>query len=148
MDAAQPGEVLEKPLSGHLVLQGELPWQIADPCPYLDTLSPDVQAEDRATATRRPQEPEQGPYRRGLAGPVGPEETEDLPFLHGEIHILYAPRFAAVGLGKLLGLYRQAHQFLLSYRGRGASLLALSVRQGVPVYIIEAVSFPRGSINR
>src|SRR5215217_6342023 len=92
------------------------------------TLSPDVQAEDRATATRRPQEPEQGPYRGGLARPVGPEETEDLPFLHGEIHILYAPRFAAVGLGKLLGLYRQAHQFLLSYRGRGASLLALSVR--------------------
>src|SRR5215211_6173340 len=126
MDATQPGEVLEKPLSGHLVLQGELPWQIADPCPYLDTLSPDVQAEDRATATRRPQEPEQGPYRGGLARPVGPEETEDLPFLHGEIHILYAPRFAAVGLGKLLGLYRQAHQFLLSYRSNTAGISSAS----------------------
>src|SRR5215208_5766990 len=128
LDAAQPGEELEKPLSGHLVLQGELPRQIADPGPYLHTVFPDVQAEDLATATRGPQEPEQGPYRRGLARPVRPEETEDLPFLHGEIHILYAPRFAAVGLGELLGLYSQAHQFLLSYRGRGASLLALSVR--------------------
>src|SRR5215212_5925083 len=126
MDPAQPGEVLEKPLSGHLVLQGELPWQIADPCPYRHTLFPDIQAEDLSTPTRRPQEPEQGPYRGGLARPVGPEETEDLPFLHGEIHILYAPRFAAVGLGKLLGLYGQAHQFLLSYLGRGASLLARS----------------------
>src|SRR5215218_7987214 len=135
MDAAQPGEVLEKPLSGHLVLQGELPWQIADPCPYLDTVSPDVQAEDLPTATRRPQEPEQGPYRGGLACPVGPEETENLPFLHGEIHILYAPRFAAVGLGKLLSLYRQAHGFLLSPTAPtrrisrwSESCLALSVR--------------------
>src|SRR5215203_4994115 len=116
LDAAQPGEELEKPLSRHLVLQGELPGQIANPGPYLHAVFPDVEAEHLATPTRRPQEPEQGPYRRGLAGPVGPEETEDLPFLHGEIHILYAPRFAAVGLGKLLGLYRQAHQFLLSYR--------------------------------
>src|SRR5829696_3645442 len=116
LDAAQPGEELEKPLSRHLVLQGELPGQIANPGPYLHAVFPDVEAEDLATPTRRPQEPEQGPYRGGLAGPVGPEEAEDLPFLHGEIQILYAARFAAVGLGKLLGLYRQAHEFLLSYR--------------------------------
>src|ERR671921_659117 len=89
LDAAQPGEELEKPLSRHLVLQGELPGQIANPRPYLHAIFPDV-------------------------------EAEDLPLLHGEIHILYAPRFAAVGLGKLRGLYRQAHQFLLSYRSNTA----------------------------
>src|SRR5215218_5768227 len=56
-DAAQPAEVLEKPLSRHLVLQGELSGQVADPGPYLHTLFPDIQAEDLATPTRRPQEP-------------------------------------------------------------------------------------------
>src|SRR5688500_2036265 len=123
-DAAQPGEVLEKALSRHLILQGELPWQIADPGPYLHAVFPDIQAELTwqiadpspylhaiipgtqaevlATPTGRPQEPQQGPYVRGLAGPVGPEETEDLSFLDGEIHNLNAPRSAAVGLGKLL----------------------------------------------
>src|SRR5215204_5442740 len=135
LDAAQPGEELEKPLSRHLVLQGELPGQIAIPGPYLHAVFPDVEAEDLATATRRPQEPEQGPYRRGLAGPVGPEETEDLPFLDGEIHILYAPRFAAVGLGKLLGLYRQAHQFLLSYGPNTAGISFGVVERGFSSFL-------------
>src|SRR5215211_961455 len=112
--APQPREVLEQPLSGHLVLQGELSRQVADPGPYLHALSPDVEAEDLATPTRRSQEPEERPYRRSLAGSVGPEKAEDLALLDGEVDILYAPRFASVGLGKLLGLYRQAHRYFLS----------------------------------
>src|SRR5688572_28099263 len=114
LDAAQPGEKPEKPLSGHLVFQGELPGQIADPGPYLHAVSRDVEAEDLSTPTRRPQEPQERPYRGGLARPVGSEEAEDLPFLYGEVHIFYTPRFAAVGLGKLLGLYSEAHNLALS----------------------------------
>src|SRR5581483_1998221 len=46
-----------------------------------------VDAEDLRPAGRGPDEPEQQPDRRGLAGAVGPEIAEDLTARHLEIEL-------------------------------------------------------------
>jgi hypothetical protein len=99
LEAPQPGEEPEQPLPRHLVLEGELPWQVADPGPDLHAILPYVEAKHLATPARRPQESQERPYRRGLSRTVGPEEAEDLALLDREIHLLYAPHFAPVSFG-------------------------------------------------
>jgi hypothetical protein len=99
LDPPQPGEEPEQPLPRHLVLQRKLPWQVPDPRPDLDALFPDVETEDLPAPARRAQKPKKRPYRRGLSGPVGPEEAKNLALLDREVNPLYAPRLASVRFG-------------------------------------------------
>src|SRR5690606_16076733 len=68
----------------------------------------EVGAADDGAALGGLEEGRQHPHRGGLAGPVGAEESEDLPFFDGEVDAAYGLYLLAAGLEGLLqplGLY-------------------------------------------
>ena len=106
--AAQVGEVLERLAAGEPVVEGELAGHVADAAVDGDRVGGRLDAEDARRAAGRPDEVEQGPDRRRLAGAVGPEEAEDLALARLQVDVDDAA-VLAVGLGELLGLDDGGH---------------------------------------
>ena len=75
-----------------------------------------LDAEDAGAARGRPDQVEQQPDRRRLAGAVRTEEAEDLALLDREVDV-DDPAVRAVGLGELLGSMTAVMRMLLSGDG-------------------------------
>ena len=91
---------------------GEVPEAGAD----REAVAPGVEAEQAGRAAGRVQQVQQGPDRRRLARPVGPEEPEDLARGHGHRDVL-DPALRAVALGQTLGLdHRALHAAKIAWR--------------------------------
>ncbi len=116
--AAQVGEVLQVLAARQAVVEGELAGQVADPPVDRHRVGARRDAEHPGRPRGRPDQVEEGPDRRRLAGAVRPQEPEDLPLGNGEID-LDDPAVAAVALGELLGLDDVSGHRRPSIRGRG-----------------------------
>ena len=119
--AAEVGEVLERLGAGQPVVERELARQVADPSVDGHRVDGGLDAEDAGDARCRPDEVEQGPDRRGLAGAVGPQEAEDLALLDAQVHV-DDPAVRAVRLGQPLGVDDRGHARLLLRRTRRAGM--------------------------
>src|SRR5262249_7830904 len=62
--------------------------KVSDAAPYLERLREHVEARDARGALARRHETRQDLHRRGLAGAVRAEKTDDLSLLDAERHVL------------------------------------------------------------
>ena len=106
--AAQVGEVLEVLGAGQPVVEVELARQVADPAMDRDGIRRRLDPEDASAPRGRPDQVQERANGRRLAGAVRSQEAEDLPLLHGQVH-LDDPPVAPVALGELLGLDDGGH---------------------------------------
>ena len=82
--------------------------QRADPVGLLD----DVEAGDARAPAIRLEQGGEDPYRRRLAGAVGPEQAEDRAFLDGQVHAVEGADLmlpGAVDLDEALRVDREGH---------------------------------------
>ena len=101
--AAQVREVADRLGAREPVVEVPLARQVAEPAMDRDRVGRCLDAEHLRDAGGRPDEVEQDPDRRGLAGAVRAEEAEDLALVDDEVDVDDAP-VLAVRLGELLGL--------------------------------------------
>ena len=73
--------------AGQAVVQVELAGQVADPPMDRDRVLRRLDAEDLGAPGGRPDEVQEDPHRRRLAGAVRPEESEDLARLDVEVDV-------------------------------------------------------------
>jgi len=94
--SAQRGEVVQDGSAGQLGMQREVAGQEADAAADLPAVGAAVQVEQRGRPRGRPDQVEQQPHRRRLAGAVGAEEPEDLAAPHLEVEGEHAVAVAVV----------------------------------------------------
>ncbi len=94
VEAADHGQVLEP---GQVLVDGGVLAGESDLVAQSDGIADDVEADDRSAPGVGLQQRGQDPDDRGLAGAVGPEQTEDRPPPHPQIDALQRPH-VAVGL--------------------------------------------------
>ena len=106
--ATQTREVAQRLAAGEPVVQRELAWDVPDTPVDRDGIRAGLDAEDPGRPARRPDEVEDRPDRRRLAGPVRPQESEHLALIDTQVDIDDAP-VRPVGLGELVGLDDRGH---------------------------------------
>ena len=105
--ARQPLQPAAKPqvlFDTHFGIQRHVLRQIADPAPDLTGLREYVQPGDGHPPTRGRHETGQHPHGGRLAGPVWPQESDNLPALHIKGDIVHG-RGATEALGQVLNMY-------------------------------------------
>ena len=88
-DTLEPGPKREVLADPHLGIRGRGLRQVAERGARRVRLAHDVVPGDAGRAGARREEARQDPHRRGLPGAVGAEEADDLPFPHGERHVVH-----------------------------------------------------------
>ena len=101
-------------LDGKILIQGKMPWHIADPSPYLAIVTHHVQPDHRRGTRVREGQGGQDPEQGGLPRSVRADEAEQLTFPDVEA---YVPQGfdRLVGLAYIFNLYRSVsvHGYLL-----------------------------------
>ena len=105
--AAQANERVELFARRQPVGQAQVAGQVADAPSCRDPGAAAVQAEERCPPGRRPDQVEQQPDRRALAGTVRPEVAEDFPLLDPKVEARERRDATAVGLREAGGLDRR-----------------------------------------
>jgi hypothetical protein len=105
------------------VIERELARQVADATMDRHRVDRRVDPEDPGRAARRSDVVEQRADRRGLAGPVGPEEAECLTLIDLQVD-LDDPAVGAVGLGELVGLDDPGHESSLPQSNHSRTMLS------------------------
>jgi len=82
--AVEAREIREVVTGAQVAINGQVAGQVSDETPCGETVAMAVDAEDRRAPAGRPQQIEQQPDRRRLAGAVGSEQSDDLALLGGE----------------------------------------------------------------
>ena len=109
--APQVAEVGDRLGARQAVVQVELTGQIPDAPVDGDRVDGRLDAEDHRPAGGWPDQVQQDPHRRRLAGAVGAKEAEDLAFGDVEVQFRDAP-MGAIGLGQSLDLDDGGHRVL------------------------------------
>jgi len=103
-DPIEPALELEQLAAGLHRIEPDLLQRDADISPHLVVIAHHVVARHQGAATGRRQQGAQHPDRGGLAGPVRPEEAEDLAFGNADVHPPHGLDAALEGAGQASGL--------------------------------------------
>jgi hypothetical protein len=88
---------------GHVGVEGRRFRQVTGSTLRFDRLVEHVEAGDDGLAGCGRHVPRQDPHRRGLAGAIGPEESQDLASLHAEADVVHGG-YRAVPFAEVLNL--------------------------------------------
>ena len=100
--SVERGEVVEQVVAAHRVVERDAARQVARLAPDPDAVAGDVVAQHRRGPARRVEIAEEQADRRGLAGPVGPEEPEDLARLDADREPVEGTHLAAPTEGQAM----------------------------------------------
>src|SRR5438093_5517380 len=84
----EPSDQPEVLPSGEFSIDPDGLSRVADHAPDVQPISLDIKARDVDGAARLREQGRDDPDDRGLSGPVGPEETEELALANGEAHVV------------------------------------------------------------
>ena len=124
--AEQAGHVIEIGDGRHAVGKLGIGGDVADAAAQVGGVGTHGLAEDLGPAGRGPVQTDDQTQQRGLAGPVGAEQTEDAARLEPQRHVIQGNLAVLVNLGELVGLDHQ----VAACRPRG-SLLARDNQRGI-----------------
>src|SRR5207248_682707 len=110
-DAEQPRDVVQVGDRGHAAGELRVGRDVPDPAADVGGVGRDDPAEHLGPPGGRPVEAEDQPQERGLAGVVGPEQTQDAARLDGQRHVVERDLAVLVDLGEVLGLDDQLGRF-------------------------------------
>jgi hypothetical protein len=105
VDAApKPGQRIELLARAHAVGKAQVAGEVAESPPGFDAVTANVESEHERASRRRPDQVEQQPDRRALAGSVRAEVAEHLAVLHTQLEIGQRSYARAVCLLEILRL--------------------------------------------
>ena len=106
LDSVEGGRVAQVLGAGHLSVEAHVVGQIAHPTLHFEGLPGRVEARHAGPAVGGLREPQEHQDGRGLAGPVRPQQAEDLARPDGKVELVDGDE-VAVGLRQPVGLDRQ-----------------------------------------